>query len=811
MSKLLSPFIDLHNRLRLIITFIPILVILFLLLTFAELNPFWRYNLGSLGLVMIIGLGLALVAGERFTLSQIKQLHLVVEQLTAGDLTARTQLLYKAGELGKLAHLLDQMADTWGQRHLGLQAEEALRQSEERYRMVSELTSDYAYVVRIQPDGYPICEWMTEAFERITGFSPDEVITGGHWSKFLHPDDMGIILERRACLGSGQAFVGEYRMIDKAGRFHWVRDHVQPIWDEAQGRLVGVYGAAQDITERKWAEEELLRRNRELILLNRVIATSAASLDTEVILDQVCRDLAYAFNTSQVIAVLLNKKKTEGTVVAEYRAEERFSVLNQTVPIANNRFYHYLLKYKAPLVIKDVRAEPNLNPLHAEMRQHGMVSLLIVPLLIENQVVGNLGVNTLEERTFSAEEISLAWSVADQVAGALARAWLVEEGRQLQEQYHQLQKMEMVGQLAAGIAHDFNNLLTAINGFAALLQDELPADDSRHELAGKILHSGQRAADLVWQLLAFSRKQIISPQKLNLNKHVMAMQNILERTIGENISLETLLRPDLWLIEMDPSQIEQVIVNLVVNARDAMSYGGCLTIETDNMFLDEEVSLPLEIESGDYVLLSISDTGVGMNEATRSHIFEPFFTTKEVGKGTGLGLATVFGIVKQNRGHIEVYSQEGEGTLFKIYLPRVYEAATQSVEAQAEENSPVGHETILLVEDDAGVRKLAEQVLQRQGYTILVAGNGQEALDLVSHYAGPIQLVLTDVVMPGISGGSLAEQLRQKQPELRILFMSGYTDNMLGNQGVLSPEVAFLQKPFSPSALARKIRTMLDS
>jgi CheY-like chemotaxis protein len=365
--------------------------------------------------------------------------------------------------------------------------------------------------------------------------------------------------------------------------------------------------------------------------------------------------------------------------------------------------------------------------------------------------------------------------------------------------------------LAAGIAHDFNNLLTAINGFAALLQDELASDDPRQELAGKISHSGQRAADLVRQLLAFSRKQIIRPQKLDLNHNVMAMKKILERTIGENISLETLLRPDLWLVEVDPSQIEQVIVNLVVNARDAMLHGGCLTIETDNIILDEEMAGLMEVEAGDYLLLSISDTGVGMSEMVRTHIFEPFFTTKEVGKGTGLGLATVFGIVKQNRGHIEVYSQEGEGTTFKIYLPRALEDTGAGVEVGDEEKLPGGSETILLVEDDAEVRKLTERILQRQGYLLLAVEDGQEALELLDHYAGPIHLLLTDVIMPGISGRALAEQLRQQQPSLKILFMSGYADNILGAQGVLTPEVAFLQKPFSPSTLARKVRAALDN
>jgi CheY-like chemotaxis protein len=249
---------------------------------------------------------------------------------------------------------------------------------------------------------------------------------------------------------------------------------------------------------------------------------------------------------------------------------------------------------------------------------------------------------------------------------------------------------------------------------------------------------------------------------------------------------------------------------MVVNARDAMPYGGRLTIETDSMVFDKEIAHLLEIEPGDYVMLAISDTGVGMNEAVKAHIFEPFFTTKEVGKGTGLGLATVFGIVKQNKGHIEVDSEEGKGATFKIYFPRASEGARAPVETRIEEKVPLGSETVLLVEDDAGVRKLAERVLQRQGYGLLVAVNGQEALELATQHNGVIDLLLTDVVMPGISGHSLAEQLRQKWPDLKILFISGYTDQAPGVHGIWTP-AAFLQKPFSPPVLARKVRSVLDS
>jgi two-component system cell cycle sensor histidine kinase/response regulator CckA len=301
--------------------------------------------------------------------------------------------------------------------------------------------------------------------------------------------------------------------------------------------------------------------------------------------------------------------------------------------------------------------------------------------------------------------------------------------------------------------------LTVINGFAELMRYELLPDDPCQELVVKILDAGQRAANLVRQLLAFSRKQIIEPRVLNLNAVVADMGKMLRHIIGEDVELKTILAPDLWLLRVDPAQIEQVIVNLAVNARDAMPSGGHLTIETANVILDKTyVASHLESQPGEHVLLAISDTGVGMSEEVKAHIFEPFFTTKETGKGTGLGLATVYGIVKQNGGNIWVYSEEGQGSTFKIYLPRTQEAAPPVAHQRRVADVPHGTETILLAEDDDGVRDLARRVLQGQGYTVLEARNGQEALLVSSRHTGPIHLLLTDVVMPGISGKVLAEQ-----------------------------------------------------
>ncbi|MCB0164661.1 MAG: PAS domain S-box protein [Anaerolineae bacterium] len=388
----------------------------------------------------------------------------------------------------------------------------------------------------------------------------------------------------------------------------------------------------------------------------------------------------------------------------------------------------------------------------------------------------------------------------------------VTERNQLEEQLRQAQKMEAVGQLTAGIAHDFNNLLTAINGFAELTKLALPPSDPLTRNIAKILHSGQLAANLISQLMIFSHKQIVDPQVLNLNEVVDQTDKLLRRIIGEHIDLKTANFPALWPVKVDRTQLEQIIVNLAVNARDAMPEGGQLTIETANLVLDETTSRAgyLQMTPGDYVQLIVRDTGIGMSQAIQARIFEPFFTTKARGRGTGLGLATVYGIVKQSGGQIRVCSEVGQGTTFKIYLPRVREPGPSPSPAVDSMALPTGSETILLVEDDEGVRGLVSRILEMQGYTVLAAYDGQEALQLAAHHSGNIDLLLTDVVMPGIHGRALAEQLRRTLPNLKILYISGYSDEEIAHHGVLNPGVAFLQKPFKASALTHKLRQVLD-
>jgi PAS domain S-box-containing protein len=383
--------------------------------------------------------------------------------------------------------------------------------------------------------------------------------------------------------------------------------------------------------------------------------------------------------------------------------------------------------------------------------------------------------------------------------------------RDTEDQLRQAQKLEGVGRLAGGIAHDFNNLLTVINGFSALAMRDLKPEDPLFGNLEEIKKAGERATSLTRQLLAFSRRQVLQPKILNLDTVVTDMEKMLRRIIGENIDLRAVLEPTLGNVNADPGQIEQIILNLVVNARDSMPAGGKLTIETDNVYLDEEyVREHVGAQSGRHVMLAVTDTGHGMDQQTIARIFEPFFTTKEMGKGTGLGLSTVYGIVKQSGGNIWVYSEVDRGTTFKIYLPRIDDGAEEYRSSGEEATVPTGNETILLVEDEEMLRKLGRQTLKGHGYEILEAANGDEAITLAAQHEGTIHLLLTDVIMPGMSGREVATRLLESQRSLRVLFMSGYTDDAIVHQGVLDESANFIQKPFSPDQLACRVREVLD-
>jgi PAS domain S-box-containing protein len=434
-----------------------------------------------------------------------------------------------------------------------------------------------------------------------------------------------------------------------------------------------------------------------------------------------------------------------------------------------------------------------------DVQAHGRVQTV--------QIEGRTKEGTSRTLLYSAELIDL-----DGAPHVLLLTTDITERRQLEEQLRQAGKMEAVGQLAGGVAHDFNNILTAILGYADLLAADLPAADKRLDDVGEIRKAAHRATALTRQLLAFSRKQVLEPRVLGLNELVDNMDKMLRPILGENVELRAAPAADLHAVRADPNQMEQVILNLAINARDAMPKGGKLTIETANVELDEEYAARhVTVVPGHYVMLAVGDTGTGMDEATQKRIFEPFFTTKEAGRGTGLGLSTVYGIVKQSGGSIWVYSEVGKGTTFKIYLPAVDAPADDLSKAAAPARDLSGSETVLVVEDDEQLLHLAERSLTARGYTVLAAYRGATALKISRRHRGTIHVLLTDVTIPDMDGRALAGTLRAERPEMRLLYMSGYADQAIVHHGVLDAAVAYLPKPFTTEAIARRVREVLDT
>ena len=452
--------------------------------------------------------------------------------------------------------------------------------------------------------------------------------------------------------------------------------------------------------------------------------------------------------------------------------------------------------------------------------------LICVPARINGETLGVLIVGRINGQPFTSEEFELVQLFTNQAAIAIKNAQLYEQTQReiaireqaenrrqdLEDQLRHSQKMEAVGQLAGGIAHDFNNLLTSIMGYTGFALDTLSPEHPVYADIQGIQRSAHRAATLTRQLLTFARKQIINPEIVNLNDLILNMDEMLSRLIREDIELMTLPGPNLAMVEVDPHQMEQVLVNLVVNARDAMPDGGKLIIETANVILDQDyIGKHTEVFPGQYIMLAVTDTGTGINDETMPHIFEPFYTTKEVGQGTGLGLAACFGIVKQNHGHIWVYTEQNQGTTFKVYFPVAQDPTNASYSQEYSNKFPRGTETILVAEDEPVVRTLAVRTLRQQGYTVLEATDGEAGLDLATTYGiEQIHLLMTDVIMPIMGGKDLAEHLKSAHPDLKILFVSGYPGNAIIRKGILELGDAYLQKPFPPNVLARKVREVLD-
>ena len=644
------------------------------------------------------------------------------------------------------------------------QTEEALRESEQNFRTLAD--SGQALIWTSGTD--KLCNYFNRVWLAFTGRSLEQEMGNG-WAEGVHPDDFQRCLDTYVgAFERREEFCMEYRLRRHDGEYRWLLDEGAPRCN-SKGEFIGYIGHCLDITDRKQAEEALRESEAELELALRSAHMGAwywdIPADRRSFDDQVCHLLG------------LNPETFGGTAAEFFAAvhpedhEKLAAALSRTIA----QHVPYAPEYRA------VWPDGTIHHISARGR-------------------------LVRDEGGQPQRISgIIWDITETKRAE-------EEKAKLENQLQQAQKMESVGRLAGGVAHDFNNMLAAILGYAEIALGQVDPAQPLHEDLVEIRRAAERSAELTRQLLTFARKQTVAPRVLDLNDTVSGMLKMLQRLIGEDIHLEWHPAANLWAVKVDPSQIDQILANLCVNARDAIADVGKITIESRNKIFDEEYCIDHGgFAVGEYVMLAVSDDGRGMDKATRAHIFEPFFTTKGVGEGTGLGLATVYGAVRQNNGFINVYSEPGAGTTFAVYLPRHADEVEPARPQSAAGPALRGQETILLAEDEPAVLKLTTKLLEAQGYTVLVAHGPVEAMRIARQYSGEIRLLMTDVVMPEMNGRDLANNISALHPHLKRLFMSGYTANVIVHHGVLDVGVQFIQKPFSARDLAAKVREVLDS
>jgi len=793
------------------------------------------------------------------------------------------------------------------------QAEEAVRQSEERYRAVVETAPDVVYAISDKG----VFASLNPAFEAITGWARTEWL-GKSFAPLVHPEDASLAVEMfQKVLRGDKPPPYELRILSKSGKYlvgeftstPYIRD----------GKVAGKLGIVRDITERKRAEKALRQGEVRLERINRCLLELGPNFDSNINrLTALCGELLGATcalynrlqgdllcsqgqwqtppgfksedaptghicydvirNNREDAVVITNLPRTSyaesdpnvrayglqtymgcavkcegkavGSLCVVYGTDYQPTDDDRRIlgiiasAIGNedtrkqaeaelNRLMTAIEQTPESVVITDTEGRIlYVNPVFERVTGYSRAEVIGQnPRLLKSnrqdsafyrQLWGKISagevwrgrfINKKKDGTLFTEDAVIA-PVRDEkgaVTNHIAIKRDISHELELEVQYRQTQKIDSIGRLAGGVAHDFNNILAVICGHTDLALAQLSPDAPLRSNLECIQESADHAANLTRQLLAFGRGQVIEPRRINLNELIVNLNKMLRRLIGEDIKLVTQTAPDLGLIKADPGQIEQVLLNLVVNARDAMPDGGTLTIRTDNVTLDEDYARSHLISPGDYVMVSVSDTGVGMTDEVKQHIFEPFFTTKEQGKGTGLGLATCFGIIQQSNGHIHSDSQVDKGTQFKIYLPRVWGVEDPISSREVPVSLPQGTETILLAEDEPSLRQLMARVLRTQGYTVLEATDGHEALTLAQANGAKIQLLLTDAIMPGLSGKTLAEWLGQVNPAIRVLFISGYINNNAVRDAMSRPGTFFLQKPFNPLDLTKRVREAIEA
>jgi PAS domain S-box-containing protein len=677
--------------------------------------------------------------------------------------------------------------------------EEELTRREQLFRQLAEHLGGVVWMVDAV-DGRML--YVSPRYETLWGRPCEELYRSPlAWLEAIDPADRGRAKEMsQRGRREGTEWEIEYRINRPDGTARWVLDRGFPIKDPS-GAVYRIAGIASDVTARKAAEEGLRRRVTDLSVLYRIGAACARARGLDEAVRAVTEVVSKEIYPENCGVLLIDRA---AGVLRHHPSFVLGPAAVVDIPLGQGVTGRVAATGR-PMVVADTALEPGYIAI-----EPGLRSEVCVPVTVGDRVVAVLDVESRSPGAFDGDDAQLLETVASLLAIALERFQTEADRRRLEEQLRQAQKMEAVGRLAGGVAHDFNNLLTVIAGYSELVMASLPPGGEERARVAAIRQAGERAAELTRQLLAFSRQQVLEPVILDLNAVASGIDRLLRRLIGEDVALASELQDGLWKVKADRGQMEQVLMNLAVNARDAMPQGGRLSLATANVELPEADPLGFpEAAPGRYVQLTITDTGCGMTDEVKARLFEPFFTTKEVGRGTGLGLATVYGIVRQSGGHIAVASKVGAGTTFRILLPATTEVAPRRADSVLLVPGR-GTETVLLVEDEGQVRRIASLALNAQGYVVLEASDGVEGSELAARHAGPIHLLVTDVVMPEMSGRQLAEKVRAGRPGVKVLYISGYTTDTVVHHGVAELTDAFLQKPFTPAALAAKVRAVLD-
>ena len=678
----------------------------------------------------------------------------------------------------------------------------ALHKSEEQFRQIAE-TIDEVFWMTDAKSGAML--YISPAYDRIWGRSRDELyVRPEAWLDAVHEEDRGRLASRLR-RGATSEPMEPYRVVRPDGGIRWIRAR-EFVIRRADGEIYRTTGIASDITDLKAAEEASNEKARLAALAADVGIVQTQGDKMAEILQRSVEFMVRHLDAAFARIWTLNAQQDTLELQASAGMYTHLDGAHSRVPVGKLKIGR-IAQERKPHLTNDVLHDPWIgDPEWA--RRESMVAFAGYPLMVGDDIVGVMAM--FARRPLGQFTLDGLRTVADTIALGIRRKQAEKTQSGLEDQLRQAQKMEAIGQLAGGVAHDFNNLLSVILGYGNLLQSSPGHSDADRKGLEQICKAAERAGGLTRQLLAFSRKQVLVPEVFDLRDSVQDIAKMLGRLIGEDVELSLSFAREACRVRADRGQIDQVIANLAVNSRDAMPQGGKLTIEVRHAdFTEAMVHDRARIEPGPYVLLAVTDTGVGMNAETRSHAFEPFFTTKGPGEGTGLGLATVYGIVKQSDGFIWLYSEPGQGTTFKIYLPRTESEAGAVVPVQGG-SLPGGSETILLVEDDEALRGLAQLILEERGYRVLAASGGEEAERLAAGWEGPIHLLLSDVIMPGMNGREVADRLCPRRPEMRTIFMSGYTGDAVLRRGIVAEDADFIQKPFTPTILAVKVRQVLD-